>query len=506
MASGTALPGSRDEHRGLLYWMERTLKELEKVRTAPDPEAVHDLRVAIRRCRSVAAVMEEVDADAVWPEMRKLGRKLFRQLGELRDTQVLEDWVKRLGDEADPVRQRLEGVLEAREGELRVAALKAAAKFDQKTWRKLERGLQRRAGLVPADGPAAECLALERLESAKELHARALRTERPRPWHGLRIGVKRFRYTAESLLPTRYEAWSDDLKRVQDLLGDVHDLDVLSTTIGDVGGGEPEQVRAGWRERIAVERHQRIETYRQLTLGKTSLWHVWRKGLPHGEHLKAAALARLRVTAKALGGLARKPAQVARLAVRMYEGLARVNAGPVFTDADKRELMRTAALLHGIGAALGGKSPEKAARKFLRKMTVPPGWTELEWTTLANVVRYHRGAMPNPKQKRFSRLTQDERTTVCAMAGVLRLARALRKCGVQSAVGLRMEKSADALVVHVPGLQDSEQAAARLAAGKYLLESVLDRPLIVKAAPPVSKVVELPRPEQALAESQVASA
>jgi CHAD domain-containing protein len=506
MASGSTIPASRGEHRGLAFWMERVLKELEKVRTSPDPDAVHDLRVAMRRCRSVAAVMQEVDTDASWPQMRKLAKKLFRQLGELRDTQVLEDWVKRLGDESNPVCQRLQGVLQTRENELRLAALKAAAKFDQKAWRKLERGLQKRSHLVPTDGPAAECLTLERLESAKELHARALRTEKPRPWHELRIGVKRFRYTVESLLPSRYEVWGDDLKRVQDLLGDVHDLDVLSATIADVCATESEEVLAGWHERIAVERHQRLETYSQLTLGKTSLWYTWRQGLPHGQHLDAAAMARLRVTARAIGGLAQRPAQVARLANRLYHGLVRMHASPVFADKDARKLMRTAALLHGIGTALDAKSPQKAARDFLRKMTVPPGWTESEWAILANVVRYHRGALPQSKHKAFAKLTEDEKKTVSALAGVLRLARALRKCGVQSALGLRTEKSTDALLVHVPGLRDSEQAAARLAAGKYLLESVLDRPLILKSAPPVSKVVELPRTEQVPPASTAASA
>jgi hypothetical protein len=63
MATAGTVAGSRAEHRGLTYWMERTLKELEKVRETPDADAVHDLRVAIRRCRSVAAVMQEVDPD-----------------------------------------------------------------------------------------------------------------------------------------------------------------------------------------------------------------------------------------------------------------------------------------------------------------------------------------------------------------------------------------------------------------------------------------------------------
>src|SRR3974390_1400837 len=138
MATGVPLPGSRGEHRGLSFGMERTIKELEKVRTSPDPEAVHDLRVAIRRCRSVAAVMEEVDPDAAWREMRKLGRKLFRQLGELRDTQVLEDWTRKLSGEADPVRQLLLADFGKKESELREAALHVAAKFDQKAWKKSE--------------------------------------------------------------------------------------------------------------------------------------------------------------------------------------------------------------------------------------------------------------------------------------------------------------------------------------------------------------------------------
>src|SRR6516225_6287158 len=132
--------------------------------------------------------------------MRKLGRKLFRKLGELRDLQVLEEWIEKLGDPEDPVRVALLTSWKAKETELREAAVAVAAKFNQKSWRKLERGLERRARMVPPDRMAAECLALERLEAAKELHARAIRAEKPRVWHELRIGVKRFRYTVESML------------------------------------------------------------------------------------------------------------------------------------------------------------------------------------------------------------------------------------------------------------------------------------------------------------------
>jgi CHAD domain-containing protein len=496
MATVNTVPGSRGENRGLTYWMERVLKELDKVRTAPDPDAVHDLRVALRRCRSVATVMEEVDADPSWPEMRKLGRKIFRQLGELRDTQVLEDWVKNLGQENDPIRERVLGNLSTREGELRDTALRVAAKFDEKAWKKLERTLRSRSRLVPPDRLAAECLALERLEAAKELHAQALRTEKPTAWHELRIGVKRFRYTVESLLPARYEVWGDDLKRLQDLLGDVHDLDVLAAAANENGATESDELHTAWAERIASERHHRIETYRQLTLGKTSLWQTWRQGLPNGNRLQAAAMARLRATAKALDGHSQRITQVSQLAMKLFDGLARVEAAPMFATKGARKLLRAAARLHGIGSGLDEKHPQKAARDYLREMPVPMGWTPEEWELLSSIVRYHRGALPDAKHKAFARLGEEDQKTVSALAGILRLARVLRKCGVTSAIGLQVEKSVDALIVQVPGLEESEEAAARLAAGKYLLENVLGKPVITKHAPAPPKIVELPRREE----------
>jgi len=85
------------------------------------------------------------------------------------------------------------------------------------------------------------------------------------------------------------------------------------------------------------------------------------------------------------------------------------------------------------------------------------------------------------------------------------LARSLSKCGVPSATGMRVEKSVDAVIVRVPGLEESEQNAARLAAGKYLLESSLGLPVIVKAAALLPKLVELPRKEEPPQASAAAS-
>ncbi len=504
MATGSTVPGSRAEIRGLQYWMERALKELDSVRKSPEPDAVHDLRVAIRRCRSVAAVMKEVDPNPAWPDMRKLGRKLFRQLGELRDTQVLEEWTKKLGPESDAIRERLLTALAAQEKELQVAALKAVDKFDQKSWKKLERKLQRRSRLVTSDGLAAACLALERLEAAKELHVRALRAEKPEAWHELRMGVKRFRYTVESLLPARYEDWGGNLKRVQDLLGEVHDLDVLSGRIKEIPG-DLEESRSAWAERIATQRHERIELYRRWTIGEGGLWQYWRSGLPEGNRLTTASQARLRATARALEVNTRRVTVVSRLAMRLFEALAKLHAEEALAKRDVRKIMMAAARLHGIGAGLDAEARQKATRKFLQRLVLPPGWTETEWELLVNVVRYHRGGLPDVNHKSFARLRPEEQKLIATLAGVLRLARSLCKSGVASATGLRVEKSVDALIVAVPGLEESEENAARLAAGKYLLESSVGLPVIVKAAPLLPKIVQLPRKEELPPASAAAS-
>ncbi len=488
--------GPKPEHRGLSHWMNRVLEELASLQHSTDPDTVHDLRVAIRRCRSLAAVLEEVDRDSAWPEMRHVARKLFRGLGALRDAQVMEDWIKKLGPENDPLRAQLLASLGADEKERTANATRVAAKFNQKEWTRLERYLRHRVRLVPVAGLAAECLALERFEEAKELHNRALRSEKPKPWHALRIGLKRFRYTLEALLPEHSSAWSENLKRLQDVLGDVHDLDVLSELLEENQASETAEALQAWQEKISHERNERIETYRQLTLGKTSLWHEWRHNLPHGKRLEAAAIARLRATARAADPRMRKTAQISRIALRVFEVLRRADAAPVFQEPTIRRLMQAAAKLHGVGTVGDRSLSQKAVRKFLLALTIPPNWTSEQWDLMAWSVRFHRG--PEPKQKNgFAKLTESQQIIVRTIAGILRLARTLRKSGLEGAVGLRGEKSAEAIILTVPGLQDTAEIAARLAAAKHLLESVLEKPLLLKSVPkPEKSLATLAQPSE----------
>lgn len=483
-------PAARVERRDLSDSMDKVRSELDKVRSNPDPENVHDLRVAIRRCRSVAVVFEEVDPDEAWPEMRKTAKKLFRALGALRDAHVMEDWVKKLASASEPVRVQMHGSFETEEPELRNEVLRVAGKFDEKEWKRLQRRLRQRVRVLPVSGLAAECLAWERFEEIKQLHAQALRTKKPKPWHALRIGLKKLRYTVESLLPEHHAAWSENLKRLQDLLGDIHDLDVLTEKVKAERGVDG-AARKSWKQIVQRERGKRVQTYRQLTLGKTSIWNKWRHALPHGERLEAAALARLRATAKAAQSGPRNAGRVARISIRIFDLLRRAKAMPAFADANLQRNLRAAAMLHAVGR--DQKHPRKAARKFLLGMKVPPRWTREDWELVAWAVRFHRGTEPTVNDGNFARLSATQQENIRVLAGVIRLGRVLHKSGVDSPVGFKIENSTDAITLLVPELADNLEIAARLAAGKHLLETVLGKPLVVRAAERSSKVVALPQ-------------
>ncbi len=78
MAHAVSFPSrTPSEHRDLAFWMKRTLEELAELRSNPTADTVHDIRVALRRCRSVAAAIQEIDPHPDWQEMRDCARKLF---------------------------------------------------------------------------------------------------------------------------------------------------------------------------------------------------------------------------------------------------------------------------------------------------------------------------------------------------------------------------------------------------------------------------------------------
>ncbi len=275
---------------GLDVWMNRVLELAEEVENGWKPREVHDLRVALRRCRTMADALSEVNPDHGWRGLKKESRDLFRALGVLRDTQVDQEWLKKLSAPGDPVRKHVLQVLAQSQKVHRVKARRALADFDRKDWRKSVQRLRSKAQFFPLESVVFQRLALTRLNEAAELYQRARRGRSRIAWHRLRIGLKGFRYTLENFMPQRYQPWSGNLKRIQDLLGEVHDLDVLRAEIRRHRAKLQEADMLRWYQRIEEARRARLEKFRLVVTGKESLWPVWRAGF-QGIHIVQSSAA-----------------------------------------------------------------------------------------------------------------------------------------------------------------------------------------------------------------------
>jgi exopolyphosphatase/guanosine-5'-triphosphate,3'-diphosphate pyrophosphatase len=505
--------------------MERVPVECDRAAAGFEADPVHDLRVALRRCRSLADGLIALDPDASWKEMKRAGKKLFQALGELRDMQVMEEWIEKLGftenaagiaagDAAagvagDPVAGRLLNHIHAREAECKVRAFKDLNQFDRKQWRQWTRALPHRAARVRPGSAVYLHLALEKWTAGYELHKHALRTRSQASWHALRIGIKRFRYTVENFLPRQHELWGSDLKELQDLLGEVHDLDVLWATAVEIMAFPDIEHQRRWREKLNAERAKRIERYRERMVGKQSLWQVWRAELPAGPQLRAAAMSRVRVWAGYLDPDFAHSQRVAQKALLLYDGLraaglltADAAADGFGKDHDPRAVLQAAALLHDVGKAKGAANHQKASYRMIRGLALPLGWSARELQLTAVVARYHRGALPRPRAKTMQMLELTDRAMATEAAGILRLANALdaqhgqsgngrggneiavrerTASSARAVVGLEVELQDRAVVVRVAGYSPLDRSAEGIAAARHLLETVLRRPVIVRA-------------------------
>ncbi|MFY9753046.1 MAG: CHAD domain-containing protein [Candidatus Acidiferrales bacterium] len=282
----TAVPARR---AGLEFWMQRVLELAVQVRGDWNAEAVHDLRVAIRRCRTMAEALAEVNPDPGWKKIKKVTRDLFRALGSLRDAQVAREWIKKLSDPGDSVRKHMLRIAAQQETTRRRESLRELDRFDRKGWKKWARKLPDRSQFFPAESVVFQRLALSRLHDSVELYQRARRGRSRVAWHRLRIGLKQFRYVVENFLPQRYEVWGGDLKRMQDLLGEVHDLDVLRADLVRHHAGMDAIAVEAWLKKIEAARKTRLEEFRLRVSDKESLWLVWRAGFGWGHTLRSAA-------------------------------------------------------------------------------------------------------------------------------------------------------------------------------------------------------------------------
>jgi CHAD domain-containing protein len=199
-----------------------------------DPRALHQTRVASRRLREILPVLQ-LDPDLA----RRLGRRLrkvTRRLGAVRELDVLSQLIEELGASGRYDAQAMRRVATYLGDERKRARARLLDKQPMGELRRIAGKLERIAGDLETEKPsrewrwAVDARVTHRGLALKTALADAGSLYLPERLHVVRIALKKLRYALEvgaeaAALNNKGELRS--LKRGQDILGRLHDMQVL---------------------------------------------------------------------------------------------------------------------------------------------------------------------------------------------------------------------------------------------------------------------------------------
>lgn len=223
------------------------------LRRTRNPEAVHQMRVGLRRLRAAISLFKDMLADEETEEIKDDLRWAGQQLGPARDLDVflerlLEQDAELAEDESEGIERRrrraYDGLMETLDSArfLRVI-LTTAAWIEAGEW--LADNVQ---AARPARDHAEE--ELSRRRSSIRRQARHLAELDDEDRHRLRIRIKKLRYGVEFFAPLfadgskkRRKAMSAVLGRLQDVLGEMNDIAVGGSLLPSLASQDPEQAK-----------------------------------------------------------------------------------------------------------------------------------------------------------------------------------------------------------------------------------------------------------------------
>lgn len=246
-----------------------------------DPEFLHQLRVALRRLRSLIDLFAPAlpaDFTQHWEQRLDATAANFARVRDLDVlcnelfAPVLSAPYSRHGSEAIGLAHLADALLEAR----RIAREELRNGLDIAQHGRLLLELTGALDTLPEPDTPLELRTFAR-EQLDRLHRKARRRhavasqDTPETLHALRIAIKRLRYAVEFLAPLmpakRVGAYQGELLRIQDALGYINDVDVAREHLAEWSAAAPELAVAaafvcGWHG----ARHQRLgrRTLRRL--------------------------------------------------------------------------------------------------------------------------------------------------------------------------------------------------------------------------------------------------
>ena len=259
--------------------LSRLASQTKRTLHSPDADEVHDLRVAIRRFTQVLIVFRPCFPSKEVKRVRKTLKKTMALAGELRDLDIAAGFSGESKlHEASIFRSEFK------------AQRKEAAKF---LTEKLERWTKRHVfskwrhklmATAPDRAGGIEDLAsrtLPRLANRLFAHGRSVSRGPTHiaQLHQLRIKAKKFRYALELFAPLREHALRvpiGHIKKLQTILGDVHDLEIVRAKVSEQAAGKK---LAAEIEKARDEKVEEFRSYWAKEFAGAENLARWRKRL-----------------------------------------------------------------------------------------------------------------------------------------------------------------------------------------------------------------------------------
>ena len=249
-------------------------------------EAVHDLRVSIRRFAQTLRVLRPCFRGK---ELRKIRRELKRIMavaGEVRNHDIA---LKLLTKSKRPERTSLQPKIQSRRQETERSLITLLKSWlERKSSVKWRDALARAAeeagedfGKTPTAQTARQMLPgmaqdfFERGDQAANVKAD------PRDLHRFRLVSKKFRYTLELFTPiggTSLNPKLEAMRRVQTLLGDINDIETVRDILGQYEGAEPV---IAWLKKRQRKRLTEFRAHWATTFGEAQERQSWIDLLKH---------------------------------------------------------------------------------------------------------------------------------------------------------------------------------------------------------------------------------
>jgi len=216
--------------------LNRMAAQARRTLVSPDPEAIHDLRVSIRRLMASLDLFDSGLGEHGGRKIRKRVKKLLNLAGAVRDCDVAAKYVEKVTTEPSASAQLLAAIQAQRNAAAPPLLRGLQERLDPQSLAKWRAKLR----TAPSNGEV-EITAREIIdEMFKEFMTRGLRAANPhasgRQLHHFRLAAKSLHYALELPVAPEKPAWLAGAKAVQKLVGEIHDCQAVGALIKHLPG------------------------------------------------------------------------------------------------------------------------------------------------------------------------------------------------------------------------------------------------------------------------------